>query len=145
MKHTELTWEDINTLERIINNVHYEFRNGIGEKSFGEEVLNRFLDTKDDASEKPNNHLEGLDWAAENYVQTLADRADENLRIDTTLETAFKAGAEWMANRGVTFTAPVDYDNGFYLDSSEQEEEAINKLGLKVMDWAVVQIRKKEE
>ena len=43
-----LTWKDINDLERIINNVHYEFRNGIGEKSFGEEVLARFREERDE-------------------------------------------------------------------------------------------------
>lgn len=43
-----LTWKDINDLERIINNVHYEFRNGIGEKSFGEEVLERFREERDE-------------------------------------------------------------------------------------------------
>lgn len=45
---TELTWEDINELEGIINNVHYEFRNGIGQESFGKEVLERFREYKGD-------------------------------------------------------------------------------------------------
>lgn len=49
-------------------------------------------------AEQPSPH-EGLDEAAEGYVQTLCDRADENLRIDTTLQSAFKAGAEWMAGQ----------------------------------------------
>ena len=48
LKWNELTWEDINTLEEIINNVHYEFRNGIGEESFGKEVLERFREIKGD-------------------------------------------------------------------------------------------------
>lgn len=43
-----LTWKDINDLERIINNVHYEFRNGISEKGFGEEVLERFMEERDE-------------------------------------------------------------------------------------------------
>ena len=46
-----LTWKDINELERIINNVHSEFRAGIGEKSFGEEVLERFMEERDEQSE----------------------------------------------------------------------------------------------
>ena len=37
-----------------------------------------------------------LDEAAEKYVSTLCDRADEGLRIDTTLESAFIAGAKWQ-------------------------------------------------
>ena len=52
-----LTWKDINDLERIINNVHYEFRNGIGEKSFGEEVLERFREERDE-QEQPEVDLE---------------------------------------------------------------------------------------
>ena len=51
-----LTWRDINDLERIINNVHYEFRNGIGEKSFGEEVLERFREERDE-QEQPKVDL----------------------------------------------------------------------------------------
>lgn len=51
-----LTWKDINNLERIINNVHYEFRNGIGEKSFGEEVLERFREERDE-QEQPKVDL----------------------------------------------------------------------------------------
>ena len=35
------------------------------------------------------------DKAAEEYVSTLCGRADEGLRIDTTLESAFKAGSKW--------------------------------------------------
>ena len=52
-----LTWKDINDLERIINNVHYEFRNGIGEKSFGEEVLERFMEERDE-QEQPEVDLD---------------------------------------------------------------------------------------
>ena len=37
--------------------------------------------------------------AATEYVSTLCNRADEGLRIDTTLESAFKSGADWMAEQ----------------------------------------------
>jgi hypothetical protein len=50
-----LTWRDINDLERIINNVHYKFRCGIGEKSFGEEVLERFKDERDEQEQTEMN------------------------------------------------------------------------------------------
>ena len=64
-----LTWKDINDLERIINNVHYEFRAGIGEKSFGEEVLERFLEEKgeDVQQEQPEVDLqkEIVEWIPE--------------------------------------------------------------------------------
>lgn len=54
---------------------------------------NHFHDTaKKVESEIPKD----LEEAAEKYVSTLCDRADEGLRIDTTLESAFKAGAEWQ-------------------------------------------------
>jgi len=43
---TELTWKDIVELEGIINNVHYDFSAGIGQESFGKEVLERFRSTK---------------------------------------------------------------------------------------------------
>ena len=102
---------------------------------FSPEMIYDFRTAMDGQSEKPNNHLEGLDEAAEEFAKCYHD--------GMAVRAGFKAGAKWTADQGVTFTAPVDYDNGFYLDSSEQEEEAINKLGLKVMDWAVVQIRKK--
>lgn len=48
IKWTDLTWKDIDKLEGIINNVHYEFRNGIGQESFGKEVLEKFREYKGD-------------------------------------------------------------------------------------------------
>lgn len=58
LKLNELTWKDIDILEGIINNVHYEFRNGIGKESFGKEVLERFRENKgeeyvDSCEQKP--------------------------------------------------------------------------------------------
>lgn len=55
---TELTWKDIVELERIINNVHYDFSAGIGQESFGKEVLERFRSTKG---------IEYLDEAEQKY------------------------------------------------------------------------------
>ena len=46
IKWTDLTWKDIVELEGIINNVHYDFSAGIGQESFGKEVLERFRSTK---------------------------------------------------------------------------------------------------
>ena len=46
IKWTELTWKDIVELEGIINNVHYDFSAGIGQESFGKDVLERFRSTK---------------------------------------------------------------------------------------------------
>ncbi len=57
---TELTWKDIVELEGIINNVHYDFSAGIGQESFGKEVLERFRLTKG---------IEYLDEAEQKYWQ----------------------------------------------------------------------------
>lgn len=62
----ELTWEDIVTLEGIINNVHYEFRNGIGQESFGKEVLERFRETKGD--EYMDSYGQKPDWSEEDEI-----------------------------------------------------------------------------
>lgn len=85
-----------------------------------------------------------LEEAAEKYLDTLevAELFCGSYEA-WQVSDAFKAAAEWMAKQGVTFTAAVDHYEDFYLDSCDQEAEAIKKLGLKVMDWAIVQIRKK--
>lgn len=75
-----------------------------------------------------------LDEAADEYVQTLAERADENLRIDTTLETAFKAGAEWLAGQGVSMQITDDTE---WADV----DSFIHK---KVDGDSIIQIRKKQ-
>lgn len=62
-----LTWRDINNLERIINNVHYEFRNGIGEKSFGEEVLERFREERDEQEQPKVDIGKELEEAVRRY------------------------------------------------------------------------------
>lgn len=97
--------------------------------------------------EKPGEELEE---AAEKYADKHGFRVpydgSNNYYDDVDVKASkegFLAGAEWMAKQGVTFTAAVDHYEDFYLDSCDQEAEAIKKLGLKVMDWAIVQIRKK--
>lgn len=71
-----LTWKDINDLEQIINNVHYEFRNGIGEKSFGEEVLERFREERDE-QDQPEVDLEKI--IGQTYHDgSVADTSDMN-------------------------------------------------------------------
>lgn len=104
-----------------------------------------FIDTLQE--EKPS---EDLEEAAEKYADKHGFRVpydgSNNYYDDVDVKASkegFLAGAEWMAKQGVTFTAAVDHYEDFYLDSCDQEAEAIKKLGLKVMDWAIVQIRKK--
>lgn len=72
LKWDELTWQDINTLEGIINNVDCEFSNGIGAESFGKEVLERFREIKgdeymDSCEQKPT-------WREEEQKETLCDK-----------------------------------------------------------------------
>lgn len=74
-----LTWRDINDIERIINNVHYEFRNGIGEKSFGEEVLERFREERDEL-EQPEVDLE------KEYKEWWENKVSGNVNIQHTME-----------------------------------------------------------
>ena len=83
----------------------------------------------------------GLDEAAEKYVSTLCDRVDEGLRIDTTLESAFKAGVEWHARQGQTFESVVwkDSDDGLYVEAFVDE----NKF--KMADVVRIQVYKIEQ
>lgn len=78
-----LTWKDINDLERIINNVHYEFRNGIGEKSFGEEVLERFREGRDEQEQQENkpNLLKSLKEYFEKTPKEQLDADWEKLKV----------------------------------------------------------------
>lgn len=76
IKVNTLTWKDVNDLERIINNVHYEFRNGIGEKSFGEEVLERFREERDE-QEQPDDVV----VIAKTFLDTLSKTPYNNKPI----------------------------------------------------------------
>ena len=93
VNYDELTWKDINELEEIINNVHYEFRAGIGEESFGREVLERFLESKDiEAPKKSDRLMKALQTAnakigelvEENYYLKNPEwsEEDEEMRLD---------------------------------------------------------------
>lgn len=62
-----ITWEDVNTLESLIYQVHNEYPS-IGEKSFGLEVLERFQDCQDVIEEPASEDLEKEfhSWMREN-------------------------------------------------------------------------------
>lgn len=111
-----LTWKDINDIERIINNVHYEFRNGIGEKSFGEEVLERFMEEKDEQEQSEVD----LEKAAEKYAwrkeQPLADGERLSYFFHPRID-AFKEGAKWYAQHEQS-EAEL-YNNG-WIDCAKQ-------------------------
>ena len=85
-KWAELTWKDINELERIINNVHYEFQNGIGEDSFGELVLERFREYKDDGSMKEQKPA-GWSEEDEKMLNSIIERGQAQIQwCDTGLK-----------------------------------------------------------
>ena len=90
-------------------------------------------------------HEEELNKAAEEYTK----RMIESWSFDSTglrpFRESFIAGAKWAMEQGESFVASVDYCDGFYIDTTDQEQEVIEKLGLKVMDKVIVQIRKKDE
>lgn len=73
-----ITWEDVNTLESLIYQVHNEYPS-IGEKSFGLEVLERFQECQDDVEEPETEDLEEEinkvdDWypVELKYIQAIA-------------------------------------------------------------------------
>ena len=82
-----------------------------------------------------------LDEAAEEQAKSFGYMSFD-YEFDENVES-FKAGAKWMAEQGVSFESAIDYYDGYYLDCEEQEHEAIEKLGVKVLDKVIVQIRKK--
>ena len=97
---TELTWKDINELEGIINKVHYEFRNGIGQESFGKEVLEKFREYKgdeylDEIEQKP------AEWSKEDEKirKTLLDYYEKALDNYTCVE--------WL--NGITYGELCDW------------------------------------
>ena len=96
VKWTELTWKDIVELEGIINNVHYEFRNGIGQESFGKEVLEKFREYKgeylDEIEQKP------AEWSEEDEkrIQRICDFLWKNRKGDTDTIYQIEKDADWL-------------------------------------------------
>ena len=122
---TELTWKDINELERIINNVHYEFRNGIGQESFGKEVLERFRDTKDDAEietceQKPAEWSEDDEEMLEYIIGDVNDAkqlytpraakemADKEISWLKSLRSRLKSSGNWKPSEEQMMKEAVD-------------------------------------
>lgn len=60
---SELNWEDILTLQDIINEVHSEYPCGISAQGFGEEVIERFIEQKKDRFKKQKP-----EWSEEDSV-----------------------------------------------------------------------------
>ena len=106
-------------------------------KLYAELAPERFLEALDtllSESQPPSN----IDEAAEEYVSTLCDRADEGLRIDTTLEFAFKAGAEWQEEQDKE-TIKLAEDHAFLAGADWQKEQMMQEaVEGKVIDFRYV-------
>lgn len=130
----ELTWEDINTLEGIINNVHYEFRNGIGVESFGKAVLERFREIKgdeymDSCEQKPT-------WSEEDngFVDLLLaifTNAHPN-ELFTTGDIAVFNGNSVSSNRIITWLKSLKPQNHW-----KPTEEQLQILHAQLIEGAV--------
>lgn len=89
---TELTWKDINELEDIINEVHYEFRNGIGEESFGKEVLEKFREYKGD------EYLDEIEQNPAEWSEEDEKRPEEGLLDEEKIITGIIDGITNLAS-----------------------------------------------
>ena len=127
---TELTWEDINELEDIINKVHYEFRNGIGQESFGKEVLEKFREYKgdeylDEIEQKPI--LEVFGFRVGDAVR-LKDGDGRKHIIESFEENEGLHGPNFyrvvFEDNAVDYIFTGDkYPNGYYTQMEKFEEE----------------------
>lgn len=145
-KWAELTWKDINELERIINNVHYEFQNGIGEDSFGELVLERFKEYKDDGSmdeQKPAECERQPEFKEVEYdfrgekvkVMRPFFRDDKGREFSTTgqdTDLTWSVLREWCEIKGIT-----PYDLYPRAEWSEEDEEMLD-IVLTMVDCSTV-------
>ena len=141
---TELTWEDINELEDIINKVHYEFRNGIGQESFGKEVLEQFREYKGD------EYLDGIEekpveWSRESIINALTKWLTEKIAplhkksLDGTItEKEEMFGAALLEMR--SFVYSPDFQIGKDTSAEWSEDiirKAVKEVGLTQhqIDW----------
>ena len=139
---TELNGKDIAKLEVLINTVHNEYPNGIGQESFGEEVLERFREYKEDEypdekEQKPIISAEEMNQAMDdihNFKVAVTDLAKTfNIRIDhdrdidwhnfcAELLTYLKRHAEWSEEDKKTISFVIDilranHPDGFFKTS----------------------------
>lgn len=107
-----LTWKDVNDLERIINNVHYEFRNGIGEKSFGEEVLERFREERSEQKQPKVDLEKYIENEINHYGLSLYEASYGTFsasQIDRIIRNAFELGQRemWLRITNPEYNAKV--------------------------------------
>lgn len=103
----------------------------------------------DEAAEKyANNNYLAPDFMLENLMGEYDSEIDE---YKFCTAEAFKAGAEWMAGRGVSFKVNVEevpqghWYAGLHLGGcAEEEENALKSINAKDGEEVIVQIRKKQ-
>ena len=117
-----ITWKDVNILDTLINQVRYEFPNGIGEKSFGLAVLEKFQDYQDDIEEPAS---EDLDFLVISLEETIGTSPHSREVIKEHLQKA----AEWGRNHIEDKSEMV----------SEDLEEAANQHSKQVFHGLLVE------
>ena len=104
-----ITWKDVNTLHTLINQVRYEFPNGISEKSFGLAVLERFQDCQDDIKNPVSGDLdEELNKWRHNHFHGRRDKdaSGEYLERKSQLDLA-RHFAEWQKQQDYKIYAHI--------------------------------------
>ena len=102
IKWTDLTWKDIVELEGIINNVHYDFSAGIGQESFGKEVLERFRSIKgieylDEAEQKcwREEEQKPAEWSEDIIRKAIEEVGLTQHQINWFKNNVFPPKQEW--------------------------------------------------
>lgn len=139
-----MTREEINYLQEYIHNL-IQNRKNIGQEPTGDDlyaVLGHLEILKESQPSLPSV----VNEAAKEYASTqLGNEYDEYFSVDINILEAFKSGAGWMAKQGKVFEGEINAysDDGMkYIESTIDEEDVINTLGLNIGDKVIVQIRK---
>lgn len=131
IKWTDLTWKDIVELEGIINNVHYDFSAGIGQESFGKEVLERFRNKKDDAEVDACEPKQ--EWSEEDEIRRketlgLLDEAEDYLLAKHLgFYEDLKLVRGWLESTKQKEQKPVDYDHEMWKNCEANYNKGVSE------------------
>ena len=118
-----IIWEDVNTLESIIYQVHNEYPS-IGEKSFGLEVLERFQDCQDDIEEPASKDLE------EEITKCYKSRTDLMMTRNQFGELIHRF-TEWQKQQ-MNEALQTEYEKGLFDMQQEMIKDAVDATILDV-------------
>ena len=121
-----ITWEDVNMLESLIYQVHNEYPHGIGEKSFGLEVLERFQECQDDVEE----HNEDLEEAA---INAWDEHVGLQLMHIEEVVAFFREAAEWQKQQ-MKEVLQTEYEKGRFDMREEMMKNAVGAQVFQVHD-----------